>query len=461
MRKRKILIVDDEKLMRWSLSQKLADWNLETVSAEDGITALNLIPQEMPDLILLDNKLPDAKGTDLLREIKGIWPEIPVIMITAHGVLDDVVTAMKRGAYHFVTKPIDDTKLQSLIMNALETASLKKEIALYKEKSKFDPSQIIAVSQSMKNVLEMTRKVAQSEASIILLQGESGTGKDLLAQAIHNLSRRNNAPFLAINCSAIPENLLESELFGYEKGAFTDAKAQKKGLAEMADRGTLFLDEISTLNIHLQAKLLRFLESQTFKRVGGLKDIEVDLRVIAATNQDLEIAVEENKFRQDLLYRLNVCPISITPLRDRPEDIIPLAEQFIEDHNIKLRKNIKGLDKQTKKIFRDYHWPGNVRELKNAIERAMIFEETSYITPKYIPIQVNSRTQPSLSSVSSKQTSQMDLYEMEKMLILNALKKSQGNKSQAAKLLNISRNTRRYKMKKFAIQGKNVISSSG
>lgn len=451
MQRKKILIVDDEKLMRWSLSQKLAEWNLETVTAENGKTALTLIPQEMPDLIMLDNKLPDAKGTDLLKEIKGIWPEIPVVMITAYGVLDDVVTAMKRGAYHFVTKPIEDTKLQSIIKNALETASLKKEIALYKEKSKFDPAQIIAVSLSMKNVLEMIRKVAKSEASIILLQGESGTGKDLLAQAIHNLSKRNNAPFLAINCSAIPENLLESELFGYEKGAFTDAKAQKKGLAEIADRGTLFLDEISTLNIHLQAKLLRFLETQTFKRVGGLKDIEVDLRVISATNQDLETAVEEEKFRQDLLYRLNVCPISIAPLRERPEDIIPLAEHFIREQNIKFRKNIQGLDGETKKIFRNYHWPGNIRELKNAIERAMIFEETTLITPKYIPIQIHPQIQSVTSMGSLKRVKNMDLYEMEKTLILNALNKAQGNKSRAAKFLNISRDTLRYKLKKFAI----------
>jgi two-component system response regulator AtoC len=451
MQRKKILIVDDEKLMRWSLSQKLAEWNLETVTAENGKTALTLIPQEMPDLIMLDNKLPDAKGTDLLEEIKGIWPEIPVVMITAYGVLDDVVTAMKRGAYHFVTKPIEDTKLQSIIKNALETASLKKEIALYKEKSKFDPAQIIAVSRSMKNVLEMIRKVAHSEASIILLQGESGTGKDLLAQAIHNLSKRNNAPFLAINCSAIPENLLESELFGYEKGAFTDAKTQKKGLAEIADRGTLFLDEISTLNIHLQAKLLRFLETQTFKRVGGLKDIEVDLRVISATNQDLETAVEEEKFRQDLLYRLNVCPISIAPLRERPEDIIPLAEHFIREQNIKFRKNIQGLDGETKKIFRKYHWPGNIRELKNAIERAMIFEETTLITPKYIPIQIHPQIQSVTSMGSLKQAKNMDLYEMEKALILNALNKAQGNKSRAAKFLNISRDTLRYKLKKFAI----------
>ena len=290
MRKKKILIVDDEKLIRWSLGKKLSEWKLEVVDAEDGKSALQLAEEETPDLVMLDVKLPDKKGTDVLKEFKKKWPGLPVIMITAFGVIDDAVTAMRRGAYDFITKPIDYTKLQSTIKNALEAASLKKEIAFYKEKEKnqFDPSQIVASSEKMQQVLKMIKKIAESEASIILLQGESGTGKDLLAQAIHHLSRRKKAPYLAINCSAIPENLLESELFGYEKGAFTDAKQQKKGLVELADEGTLFLDEISTLNINLQAKLLRFLETHTFKRVGGLKDIGVDIRVIAATNQDLE-----------------------------------------------------------------------------------------------------------------------------------------------------------------------------
>jgi DNA-binding NtrC family response regulator len=453
MRSKKVLIIDDEKLIRWSLAQKFFEWNMDAVTVENGKAALSLIPKEMPDLVMLDNRLPDKKGTDILKEIKTRWPEIPVVMITAYGSVDDVVTAMRRGAYDFITKPIDFTKLQSIVKNALETASLKKEIAYFKEKekSKFDPEQIVAVSQTMKQVLNMSRKIALSEASIVLLQGESGTGKDLLAQAIHHLSRRKNASYLAINCSAIPENLLESELFGYEKGAFTDAKQQKQGLAELADEGTLFLDEISTLDIHLQAKLLRFLETQTFKHVGGLKDIEVDIRVVAATNKDLEAAVQEGTFRQDLLYRLNACPIYIPPLRDRKEDVIPLAEHFIRDQNTKFRKDIKGLDKQAQKVFLEYAWPGNVRELKNAIERAMIFEDASFISTKYLPIQPGA---PSL--VRSSQPSQhidfnIGLKEMEKKLILNALKRAKGNKSQAAKLLGITRDTLRYKIKKFAI----------
>jgi len=461
MKRKKVFIVDDEKLMRWSLSQKLSVWNLEAVTAEDGKTALDLIPQEMPDLIMLDNKLPDKKGTDLLKEIKSKWPELPVIMITAYGVVDDVVTAMRRGAYDFITKPVDYTKLQSTIKNALEAASLKKEIAYYKEKDKreFDLTQIVAVSQTMKQIMDMSKKIAQSEASIVLLQGESGTGKDLLAQAIHNLSRRKDASYIAINCSAIPENLLESELFGYEKGAFTDAKQQKKGLVELAEEGTLFLDEISTLSIHLQAKILRFLETHTFKRVGGLKDIEVDIRVIAATNQDLETAVNEGHFRQDLLYRLNVCPIYIPPLRDRVDDIIPLAKYFIQDQNMKFRKNIKGLDKMSQKTFLQYDWPGNVRELKNAIERAMIFEDDAFITTKYLPIQPGVMSRVKTSQTNQTRNESMGLLDMEKNLILNALKKAKGNKSQAAKFLDITRDTLRYKIKKFSIQPKNYSPS--
>ncbi len=461
MKRKKILIVDDEKLIRWSLSQKLSEWNLDSVTAEDAKTAVRLIPKEMPDLIMLDNKLPDKKGTDLLKEIKSKWPELPVVMITAYGVIDDVVTAMRRGAYDFITKPIDNTKLQSTIKNALETASLRKEVAFYKEKekNKFDLSQIVAVSQTMKQILDMSKKIAQSEASIVLLQGESGTGKDLLAQAIHNLSRRKDAAFLAINCSAIPENLLESELFGYEKGAFTDAKQQKKGLAEMADEGTLFLDEISTLSIHFQAKILRFLETQIFKRIGGLKDIEVDIRVIAATNQDLETAVNEGHFRQDLLYRLNACPIYIPPLRDRVDDIIPLAENFIRDQNIKFRKNIKGLDKLAQKTFIQYDWPGNVRELKNAIERAMIFEDADFITTEYLPIQPGVMSRVKTSQTNKSKNDSMGLLDMEKDHILNALKKAKGNKSQAAKFLDITRDTMRYKIKKFSIQPQDYLSN--
>ncbi|UCC41551.1 MAG: sigma-54-dependent Fis family transcriptional regulator [Candidatus Aminicenantes bacterium] len=457
MRKKKILIVDDDKLIRWSLNQKITEWDFEVFEAENGKSGLQLAEEEMPDLVMLDVKLPDKKGTDLLEDFKRNWPELPVVMMTAFGVIDDAVTAMRRRAYDFITKPIEDTKLQNTIKNALETASLKKEIAYFKEKEKkqFDLSQIVASSRKMHQVLEMIRKIANSEASVILLHGESGTGKDLLAQAIHYLSRRRNSSYLAINCSAIPENLLESELFGYEKGAFTDAKQQKKGLVELADEGTLFLDEISTLNLNLQAKLLRFLETHTFKRVGGLKDIKVAIRVISATNQDLEEAASKEKFRKDLFYRLNVCPVYIPPLRERTDDIMPLAEYFLSHFNMKFRKNIKDFDKEAQKLLLDYDWPGNVRELKNAIERTMIFEENSYISTRYLPIRSN-KDSPLFPRVSPTNVldKNLSLPEMEKELLIRALKKSDGNKTRAAKILSITRDTLRYKIKKFKINPK-------
>ena len=454
MRKRKVLIVDDEKLLRWSLSQKIAEWDFDTAEAENGQKALLSAEEDTPDLVMLDVRLPDEKGTDVLRALKNRHPDLPVIMMTAHGVIDDVVLAMRRGAYDFITKPIDESKLQNTLKNALETASLKREVAFYREKEKkhFDLSQIIAKSKTMTQILGMTKKIAVSEASIILLQGESGTGKDLISQTIHYLSRRHASAYLAINCSAIPENLLESELFGYEKGAFTDAKQRKKGLVELAEDGTLFLDEISTLNLHLQAKLLRFLETQTFKRVGGLKDIEVDIRVIAATNQDLETACEEEKFRKDLYYRLNVCPVFIPPLRDRKEDIIPLADHFISHYNVKFRKDINGMTPEAEKLFMEYEWPGNVRELKNAVERAMIFEEKSLITVKNLPIRLNKKSNGLPKQASDRHAKKnLSLDDVERELLTDALKKTRGNQSQAAKLLKITRDTLRYRIKKHGL----------
>lgn len=460
MSKKKVLIVDDEKLIRWTLSQKLQEWNLDFLEATSGEAAFQVAEEEGPDLVMLDVKLPDVKGTDLLEEFKKKWPELPVIMITAFGVIDDAVTAMRRGAYDFITKPIDYAKLQSTVKNALETVSLKREIAIYREKGKFDTSQIIAFSSAMQQVLGIIKKIAESEASIVLLQGESGTGKDLLAQAIHHLSRRKDEPFLAVNCSAIPENLMESELFGYEKGAFTDAKQQKKGLAEMADEGTLFLDEIGTLSLQFQAKILRFLETHTLKRIGGLKDIEVDLRIIAATNQDLQATSQEGKFRKDLFYRLNVCPVYIPPLRERMEDVLPLARHFISHYNVRFGKNIKGLQKEAEKIFLDYSWPGNVRELKNAVERAMIFEENPLISTKYLPIHLNGSTSsPFQASVGRPPDEARSLPEMEQKLLVETLIRTGGNQTQAARLLKITRDTLRYRIKKYQIQAKDSLPS--
>jgi two-component system response regulator AtoC len=450
----KILIVDDDRLIRWSLSQKLGRWGYEVFGADSGELGLRLASEETPDLILLDMKLPDAKGTDILEDLKKHWPELPVVMITAFGVIEDAVTAMRLGAYDFVTKPVDDAKLQSVILHALETVSLKKKIAAFREmeKRQLVPGQIVGQTPVMHKLLDMVQKIALSETSIVLLQGESGTGKDLIAQNIHLWSRRSEAPFLAINCSAIPGSLLESELFGYEKGAFTDAKQQKRGLIELADEGTLFLDEIGSLDLSLQAKLLRFLETSTFKRVGGLRDVQVDLLVIVATNQDLAGLCEEGKFRRDLFFRLNVCPVNLPRLAERREDILPLARHFIAHYREKFNKNIEGLSKEAEALLLNYPWPGNIRELKNAVERAMIFEEGSVISEKYLPIDLS---RVGLDSPGASPTypagEGLSLLEAERRLVVQALEKTLGNQSRAARMLGIGRDALRYKIKKLGL----------
>jgi two-component system response regulator AtoC len=451
---KKILVIDDDNLVRWALGQKLAEWSYSFCEAGLGREGLRLAQAEGPDLVILDMKLPDAQGTDILEELKKIRPDLPVVMITAFGAIEDVVMAMRRGAYDFVTKPLDFAKLQSILSHALEAASLKKRIATYREieEKRFSPDPMVGQTPIMRGLVDMIHKAAESEASIILLQGESGTGKDLAAQSIHSWSRRRMAPFLAINCSAIPENLLESELFGYEKGAFTDAKTQKRGLAELADEGTLFLDEISGLSLALQAKLLRFLETHSFRRIGGLRDIEVDLRVIVASNQDLDDLCRQEKFRRDLYYRLNVCPIRLPGLAERQDDILPLARHFVAHYNKKFNKNIRGLAKDVEKLFLNYPWPGNVRELKNAVERAMIFEEGSTITSRHLLFLANRPSLAPAAPASGRRAPDgLTLPEAEKEMVAQALKKSGGNTSEAARRLGVSRDTLRYKIKKMKL----------
>jgi transcriptional regulator with PAS, ATPase and Fis domain len=315
--------------------------------------------------------------------------------------------------------------------------------------------QIIAESQAMREVLNFVRRVAISEAASILIEGENGTGKDLIAKTLHYQSLRQSEPFLAINCAAIPETLLESELFGYEKGAFTDARAQKRGLFELADKGTLFLDEIGEMPLSLQAKLLRVLEDQCFRRLGGLRDISVDIRIIAATNKNLREAVREGAFRQDLYYRLNVIQLIVPPLRERPQDILPLARFFVEHYNAKFKRQIEGISPEAESLLLAHDWAGNVRELRNAIERAMILEDTAYIRPASLPIAV--RGPESSAALAGPASSApggdgMSLVEQERRLLVQALEKTGGNQTQAARLLRITRDTLRYKMKKFSLR---------
>jgi len=463
MPKETILVVDDERLVRWSLQQKLEQWGYHVSLAEDGATALGRIQLDNPDLITLDVKLPDMTGIDVLSELRNRNVQIPVIVITAFGIVDDAVRSLKLGAYDFIEKPINFEKLENAVRNALETNRLRTEVARTHEiqRSEFSVDRIIGVSDHIRDIRELTKKVAGSEASTILILGESGTGKDLVAHAIHYESSRRDRPFYAINCAAIPENLMESELFGHEKGAFTDARTQKKGMFEITDGGTLFLDEISEMTLGMQAKLLRVLEGQPFRRVGGVKNITVDVRVIVASNQNLEEAVGAVKFRQDLYFRLAIIPMYLLPLRDHKEDVPPLLEHFISHYNQKFRKNIQGLTKEADELLMHYDWPGNVRELKNAIERVMILAEGNRITAKHLPMRISegNRMPVPIGEGSDDGGVQlpvggMSLYNLEKDLIRQALDQAHGNKTTAARLLHITRDTLRYKVKKYKLEQK-------
>jgi DNA-binding NtrC family response regulator len=460
MPKERILVVDDEELTRWSLTEALRSWGYSSVEAAAGSVALAAFDAEQPAAVLLDVNLPDGSGLDVLREIKRRQPDAVVIMITGNVLVADTIAALRGGAYDFIGKPINLEELQITIRNGIEAGSLRKEVKhLRRERSReFSFDQIVGSSPGMRAMFALARKVAGSEVSSVLLEGESGTGKDMVAKAIHYSSRRSDAPFIAINCAAIPANLVESELFGYEKGAFTDAKSRKEGLFEQAEGGTLFLDEIGELELSLQAKLLRGLEEGAFRRVGGLRDIPLDVRVIAASNRDLKTESEAGRFRPDLYYRLSVIQIEIPPLRERGDDVILLSQHYISHFNERLRKHIKGLSPEVAETFQSYSWPGNVRELRNVIERVMILEEGDVITTAYLPRGLA----PYDSTIVAKPDASagpiagfhlppegLVLDELEMSLVKQALERSRGNQTRAAELLGISRDQLRYRLKKL------------
>jgi two-component system response regulator AtoC len=443
------------------LQQKLEQWGYHVSLAEDGDTALGRIQVDNPDLITLDVKLPDMTGIEVLSELRNRKVQIPVIVITAFGVVDDAVRSLKLGAYDFIEKPINFEKLENAVHNALETRRLRTEVARTHEiqRSEFSVDRIVGVSPHIREIRDLIKRVAASEASTILIQGESGTGKDLVAHAIHYESSRRERPFFAINCAAIPENLMESELFGHEKGAFTDARTQKRGMFEIADGGTLFLDEVSEMTLGMQAKLLRVLEGQSFRRVGGVKNITVDVRVIVASNRNLEEAVRASKFRQDLYFRLAIIPMLLHPLREHKEDVPPLLEHFIRHYNGKFRKNIQGLTNEAKEFLMNYDWPGNIRELKNAIERVMILADGNRVSAKYLPIRISEGgilpIPAGVEGVNEEirlPAGGTSLYNVEKELIRQALDHARGNKTTAARLLRITRDTLRYKVKKYQLE---------
>ena len=473
MGQKRILIVDDEKLVRWALSQKCVEFGYQTTEAETGEQAIKALQSDAVDAVLLDVHLPDMTGLEVLEKLKQAGETRSIIMMTADPQLEDVKAALRLGAYDFVSKPINFDELFVTVQNALEAGALRTEVESLRGevRRRAGYHEVVGVSRKITELMKFVHKVAASEASTILIQGESGTGKDLVAKAIHFRSSRAERPFVAINCSAIPESLIEAELFGHERGAFTDAKAMKKGLFEVADGGTLFLDEIGELSPLLQAKLLRVLEDQVIRRVGGVRDIQVEVRVIAASNRDLEREVRESRFRQDLYYRLAIISIYLPALRERKEDILPLVEFFLAHYNKKFRKSVQGISEETRRLLVNYDWPGNVRELKNALERAMILEEGDQLRPDDLPFSVASgrsaaaliendrgpnsepppadgkRRLPPLS-IPEGGTS---LEDVEHALVELALQQSHGNQIKAAKLLNISRDALRYKMKKFGL----------
>lgn len=450
-------MVDDEKLLRWSLQQNLSKEGYDVITAEKGMEGLELFAQEQPDITLLDVHLPDISGINVLESIKKENRDAIVIMVTAFGDIQTAVKTIKIGAYDFVEKPFNLDKLKILIAKAVETVSLRKEVSQFRSQlsKKYGLGNIIGKSEGMMKICELIKKISKSDATTILLQGESGTGKDLVTKVIHYEGRRAEKPFMDINCTAMPENLIESELFGYEKGAFTDAKQMKKGLFELSDGGTAFLDEIADMKLSTQAKLLKVIENKTFKRIGGVKDISVDVRIIAATNKNLGEEVKKENFREDLYYRLKVIPIFIPPLRERREDIPVLAAYFTNEFNREFKKNVRGISRETEKAFVNYSWPGNIRELKNVIERAMILENEDYILPEHLPVELlspkteTSEIKPAQDAEVRLPTGGLDIEEVEKGLIMQALEQTKWNQTKAARLLNLSRDALRYRMQKF------------
>ena len=461
MKTLKILVIDDEQLIRWSFEKQLASRGYKVFSAADGEEGLKLFELNEPEIVFIDNRLPNIQGIDVIPRIKAMKEDTHIIFMTAYGSIETAVNAMKLGAVDYINKPFVFQEIFTAIENIKTKISLTNEVQLLRrqQKDKITFDNIVGQSETMKSIIVLAKKIARTGTTNILLLGESGTGKDIFAKAIHNESDRSDKPFVTINCSSLPETLLESELFGHEQGAFTDAKKQKKGLFEFAEGGTVFLDEIGELNPVTQVKLLGVLENRTIRRLGGTKDIPVDIRIVAATNKDILKAIEDKSFREDLYYRLKVFQIVIPPLRDHKEDIPLLTDYFISQFCRQFRKCIKTADSQAKKLLMEYKWPGNIRELRNVIERAVILESDKILHPDSLPQEIASASGANVNPVSKQYflndefsaTVNISLYDIERQAIIQALEMEGHNQTRAAKLLGITRDTLRYKLKKFGL----------
>ena len=441
----KILIIDDEEKLRNLLARLIKLEGYSVIESGNLKTGLKEIEKENPDVILCDVKLPDGNGVDFIRDVKTKFSLIEIILLTAYGNIPDGVQAMKHGAFDYLVKGDDNDKIIPLLSKAFEKVALKKRIQQLENQvgKKYSYESIIGKSKAIQSAISLAKKVAPTDANVLLL-GETGTGKEVFAQAIHNAGSRKNKSFMALNCSAFSNELLESELFGHKEGAFTGAVKDKKGLIEEANGGTLFLDEIGEMHLDLQSKLLRVLETSEFIKVGDTKSIKVNVRIIAATNKDLEEEIKEEKFREDLFYRLNVFTILLPPLRDRKEDIPELAKYYLSFFAEKINKRFNGINEEANKILQHYNWKGNIRELKNTIERAVILEDGEWITENSLPadMQFQSENNPHGS---------YELAEIEKQHILKVLSHTKGNKTEAARLLNIGLTTLYRKIEEFKL----------
>ncbi|HEX7795871.1 MAG TPA: sigma-54 dependent transcriptional regulator [Vicinamibacterales bacterium] len=445
-----ILVVDDEQLIRWTLTSRLTDEGYRVFEAENAANALKRV-REGVDLVLLDYRLPDSDGLTVLKQIKENDPDTLVIMLTAFSNVDTAVEAMRQGAYHYANKPFNVDEIMLLVEKALETTQLRREVRALRanQAQPYSLDRIVGDDEAIASMRTLLKKIATGPASTVLLTGESGTGKDLAAKVIHYTSQRANRPFMNITCSALPETLLESELFGHERGAFTGADRQKRGLIEMADGGTVFLDEIGEMVPLLQAKLLRFLEEKSFKRVGGATDIKVDVRVIAATNKDLEDEVRKGQFRSDLYYRLNVVPIKLPALRQRPNDIPRLVNFYVDLYNTEFRKRIRQVAPAAMEKLKAYAWPGNVRELRNSVERAMLLAEGDELTLENFGV---GGASGHAAGAVELPANGVDLEQWERSFVLQALERSGWNQTRAATLLGLNRDQIRYRIEKFKLE---------
>lgn len=451
-----ILIIEDERLLCKQLHKALTQEGYSVITSFEGSEGLEIAKKENPDLVLLDLKLPDRNGLEVLKTFTSFEQSPTTIMMTAHGSVEVAVSAIRDGAYDFIEKPFPLDKLKVMVRNALRTTELRDSLSAvaHRAQEKYGFDSLIGTSEPIKEIIYLFKRLTETDPKTILISGESGTGKGLAAKILHFNGIRNEKPFIELNCAAIPETLLESELFGHEAGAFTDAKKLKKGILEQADGGTVFLDEIGDMSLSLQAKLVKAVEERSFRRLGGTRDIKVDLCVVAATNQDLKTLVKTGDFREDLYHRLNVITFEMPALRNRMDDIMDLTEHFISYFNVDLNKNIREIPEEITRTFHQYNWPGNVRELRSTLERAILLSEDSVLNPKYVKLEYDE----SLNVQNSDEKMVIDvplddasLYKIEKKVITKALELNDWNQTRTADMLGITREVLRYRMKKWGL----------